>query len=161
LGTSPTSTSLYHALMEGIGTPMRFDPNGIDQGGKWVAPSLLGRWMAPAQGFAGADAALMVGINPLVSHIGLPAGNPAAMVSAALRRGMELIVIDPRRSDTAKRATIHLQPRPGHDAEILAAMIRVIIDAGLVDDAFVARHVRGLDELRRVVEPFTVDAVAC
>ncbi|MET0860552.1 MAG: molybdopterin-dependent oxidoreductase [Microbacterium sp.] len=160
IATSPTSTSFYHALMDGIGTPMRFDPNTIDQGGKSVAPTLLGHWMAPPQGFADADVALVFGCNPMVSHLGLPNGNPGALVSAALRRGMQLIVVDPRRTDIAKRATIHLQARPGHDPEILAAIVRAVIDGGLIDDAFVAQHVRGLETLREVVEPFTVDEVA-
>ncbi|MET0920852.1 MAG: molybdopterin-dependent oxidoreductase [Acidimicrobiia bacterium] len=160
IATGTTSAPFYYALMQGIGTSMLFDPNTIDKGGKQVAASLFGRWMAPSQGFDRPDVALLIGINPLVTYTGLPAGNPGAWLSDALRGGMELVVVDPRRSDLARRATIHLQARPGHDAEILAAMIKVILDDGLADDEFLATHVRGVDELRAVLAPFTIDEVA-
>src|SRR5262249_21329478 len=119
-----------------------------------------GSWMAPGQGFDRPDVSLLVGANPLVTYTGLPTGNPGRWLSAALDRGMELIVIDPRSSDIARRATLHLQPRPGEDVAILAAMLHVLLDEGLLDDAFVADNVSGVDALRRAVGPFTPSRVA-
>ena len=54
---------------------------------------------------------------------------------AALKRGMKLVVIDPRRSDLAERAHVHLQVKPGEDASLLACLIREIIERGWYDTA--------------------------
>jgi anaerobic selenocysteine-containing dehydrogenase len=98
---------------------------------------------------------MLVGINPFVNGLGgLPLGHPGRWLGESLTSGMDLIVIDPRRSDIAKRATIFLQPRPGHDIPILASMLRVILAEGLHDRAFVASDVRNVDALRRVVSAF-------
>ncbi|MGE0308015.1 MAG: molybdopterin-dependent oxidoreductase [Acidimicrobiia bacterium] len=151
---------MLDAFLKAIGSPMEFSAITIDKPGKNIARALHGNWMAPRQGFDAPDVALLIGINPLVSYQGVPLGNPGRWVNDALRRGMALIVIDPRRSDIAKRATIHLQCRPGHDAEIVAAMIKVIIDEGRYDHGFVEQWVSGIDELRAAVAPFTPDLVA-
>ena len=60
---------------------------------------------------------------------------------------MKLLVIDPRRTEVANRAALHLQPYPGEDPVILAGMLRVIIDEGLHDQAFCAEHVDNLETL--------------
>src|SRR3546814_20290380 len=74
--------------------------------------------------------------------------------------GARLIVLDPRRSDVAKRANIHLQAKAGEDVAIIAAMIRIVIAENLFDRAFVARHAQGLDELTEAVSAFDVTSVA-
>ena len=148
------------AFMDAIDSPMRFTANTIDQPGKAVALGLHGSWMAPAQGFDEPDAIMLLGINPLVSYFGMPSGNPARFFSDAAARGSQLIVVDPRRTEIAKRAHIHLQPVPGEDVTILAGMIRVILDERRHDVDFVGAHVAGLDDLRRMVDPFTPVVVA-
>jgi anaerobic selenocysteine-containing dehydrogenase len=67
---------------------------------------------------------------------------------------MNLIVIDPRRTETARRAQIYIQPRPGQDASILAAMIHVILAEALYDKTFTDENVAGVDLLRKAVMPF-------
>jgi anaerobic selenocysteine-containing dehydrogenase len=144
-----------------LGSYMIFNPNTIDQPGKNVAAALHGWWSAPARDFSDPDVALLVGANPLVTYTpGLPFGHPGKWLQRWSDDGFELIVVDPRRSDTAKRATIFLQPRPGEDAAILAGMLRVIVSEGLYDRAFVDENVSGLATLRDVVEPFTPAYVA-
>jgi len=64
LMTAQTAMPMYHALLDSLGTPMRFDPNTIDKGGKSNVPAFLGRWRAPAQGFDRPRAILLIGINP-------------------------------------------------------------------------------------------------
>ena len=70
-----------------------------------------------------------------------------------------MIVIDPRRTETAQHATIHLAVKPGEDPTLLAGMVRLIIAEELYDRAFVAEHGSRLEELRAAVEPFTLDYV--
>jgi anaerobic selenocysteine-containing dehydrogenase len=152
---------LMRAFMRAVGSPMLFAALSVDKPGRPIAWALLGRWQAPPQGFADAQVALMIGINPFVNGLGgIPAGHPGRWLSERRDAGMELIVIDPRRSDIAKRATIFLQPEPGHDIPILAAMLRVIISEGRHDKAFVDEDVRNLPQLERAVEPFEPSRVA-
>jgi len=148
------------AVMDGLGSLYRFDPNTIDKGGKQIAGSLFGAWTAPAQGFDDPEVALLIGINPMVTFTGLPAGNPGQWLKDRSRDGFKLIVIDPRRSDVAARAFLHLAPRPGYDVHVLAAMLRVILHEGLLDRAFVAENIAGLEALRAALDPYTLERVS-
>ncbi|MEE2662852.1 MAG: molybdopterin-dependent oxidoreductase [Myxococcota bacterium] len=156
----PAATPLANAWFDAIGSNMRFTSATIDQPGKMIAPRLHGAWAAGAQPFTGADTWLLVGANPTVSKsIGIPSYNPAWYLNDAVKRGMKLVVIDPRRSEAAKQAAVHLQPRPGEDPTILAGMLRLILDEGLGDAQFVAENAVGYDALRKQVEPFTPEYV--
>src|SRR5262245_22960499 len=156
----PAAAPIAIAFMEAIGSRMLFTSATIDQPGKTVAPALPGRWGGGAQPFEGADTWLLVGANPTVSKsIGVPCYNPAWHLHEAVRGGMKLVVIYPRRSEAAKQAFVHLQGRPGEDPTILAGMLRVILREGLHDAAFVGENAEGLEVLRRVVEPFTPEYV--
>jgi anaerobic selenocysteine-containing dehydrogenase len=156
----PASTPLANAWFDAIGSSMRFTSATIDQPGKMIAPRLHGAWAAGAQPFTGADTWLLVGANPTVSKsIGIPSYNPAWYLHDAVKNGMKLVVIDPRRSEAAKQAAVHLQPRPGEDPTILAGMLRLILDEDLGDAKFVAEHAEGVDTLRRLVDPFIPEYV--
>jgi anaerobic selenocysteine-containing dehydrogenase len=65
-----------------------------------------------------------------------------------------LIVIDPRRSETAERSDIHLPIRPGTDAMLLKAMIRIVLDNNWQDTAFIEAHVNGLEEVLPLFDGF-------
>ncbi|ODU07045.1 MAG: hypothetical protein ABS81_02880 [Pseudonocardia sp. SCN 72-86] len=160
LGAFPTAMPMFTALMDAIGTPLRFDPNTLDKGGKQVARSFLGSWGAPSQGFDDPGAVLLIGINPLVTYTGFPAGSPHTWLSSTMARGCALVVIDPRTTDVARRATLHLQSRPGHDVAIVASMIGVVLAEGLHDKEFVERNVRHVAELHAAVAAFPPDRVA-
>ena len=85
---------------------------------------------------------------------------PAADIRAARKRGLKLIVIDPRRTETARLADIYLQPRPGQDVAIYAAMLNVILNEGRYDHAFCGRYVVNLDTLRGQVAGYTLEMAA-
>lgn len=157
----PAAPLAAHSWLSGLGSKMFFTSNTIDQPGKQIALALHGGWQAGEQDFATADTWLLVGLNPLISKsAGIPNQNPARRLTDALARGMKLIVIDPRRSETAQRAHIHLQPRPGEDPALLAGMLRVILNEGLHDRDFVARETTGVEALAEAVQPFTPERVA-
>ena len=148
------------AFMDAIGSPMRFSNATIDQPGKPIAMALHGRWAAGPQPFDEAEVCLLVGANPLVSMWGgIPAFNPARRLHRARTRGLKLIVIDPRRTESAQKAHMHLQCLPGFDSQIVAAMIHVVIREQLFDAEFVRQETRGLDALSRHVAPFTPEVV--
>src|SRR6185503_9650008 len=102
-----------------------------------------------------------IGINPFVSMAGgLPMPDPMRRVREAQARGMRLLVVDPRRTETAAAADLHLQPRPGEDIAIVSGMLRVILTEGLADEDFCAAHVDGVASLAQAVDPFAPDHVA-
>jgi len=157
---NPTSGPMAGAWMGALNSPMFFTTASIDQPGKPMAQALHGRWQAGPYWFDNTDTWLLVGVNPLVSlSNGIPNSNPARRLHQARKRGHKLIVIDPRRTECAKAAYIHLQPIPGEDPTILAGMIRWIIHENLQDTAFLEEHVKGYSELASTVEPFTPEYV--
>jgi anaerobic selenocysteine-containing dehydrogenase len=152
---------LMKAFADAIGTGMNFGAMSVDKPGRPIAWAMLGRWQAQQESFSDPRAIMMLGINPFVNGLGGgPAGHPGNWLAERLRSGTELIVIDPRRSDIAKRATIHLQVRPGHDIPILAAILHVILHEGLYDKGFTEEDVRNVDALAVAVRPFDARTVA-
>lgn len=157
----PSGTAFSMAFMDAIGSQMRFSPSTIDQPGKPMSVAFHGRWSAGPQSFSDSDVWMLVGANPLVSMWGgIPQFNPAKRLHDAKKDGLKLIVIDPRRSECGDKADIFIQPKPGEDPTILAAMVKVILDERLCDDDFVAEHVEGVEALKTAVAPFTLDYVA-
>ena len=153
------TAQVSQAWMAALGSPMVFTSVTIDQPGKAVSTALHGPWLAGAATFDDADVWMLLGTNPIVSMNGLPV-NPARAIKRARQRGLRLIVADPRRSECARAADLHLQVRPGEDATLLAGMAHIIVREGLGDAAFVANEAQGIEQLAAAVEPFTPAMVA-
>ncbi|XVH30669.1 formate dehydrogenase subunit alpha [Haloferacaceae archaeon DSL9] len=103
-----------------------------------------------------ADAFLVAGANPAEQH-------PVifrSYVLPALKRGANLIHIDPRRNATTDAATSHLPVRPGYDIPLLNAIAATICEEGLVDDDFVSSRTRGFDALSAFLAGVDIDANA-
>ncbi len=147
------------AFAQGLGTRNIYTSVTLDQPAKVYTTMQYGSWMGGMHSFAEADVAFFIGNNPIVSHYGPPGGlppfSPSRRLRDALDKGLKLIVADPRRSDVAALAHIHLPVRPGEDPALLAGIVHVILSEGLYDKAFVQRYVDGLDELQRAVAGFT------
>jgi anaerobic selenocysteine-containing dehydrogenase len=150
-------TRAWHA---GIKSPSYYTSVTIDQPAKAIAASRHGTWMGGSQNFETADVAMLIGNNPVVSMFGgVPPFNPWKRLRDAQKRGLKLIVIDPRESDVAKRADLYLQVKPGEDPTLLAGIVRVMFEEGLVDGDFLAGNVAHVEELRQAVDSFTLDYV--
>jgi anaerobic selenocysteine-containing dehydrogenase len=76
-------------------------------------------------------------------------------VQQAVDRGASVVVIDPRRTETAERASLFLRPRPGTDGAIALAVAHRLIERGLVDLPFVRDHVHGFEAFRDAVRART------
>lgn len=153
------TTPVMLALLRAIGSPMFFTMATLDQPNINVAEALHGKWEGGRMRPETLDLFVICGGNPVISkqYFGQ---NPGMQIKEMMRAGAALLVIDPRRTETARRATIHLQPIPGEDATIAAGLIHLIIAMGAVDDAFVALNARGLAGLADAVAPFTPAYVA-
>jgi anaerobic selenocysteine-containing dehydrogenase len=157
----PAGVMTRHAFMDAIDSPMRFSNATIDQPGKPIAMAMHGRWGAGPQPFETADVCLIVGANPLVSMWGgIPPFNPARRLHQARKNGLKLIVIDPRHTETARKADLHLQCLPGFDPAIIASLIQVIISEQLHDQGFLDADTQGLSVLSEAVSTFTPERVA-
>lgn len=157
----PQTAAVATAWMDALRLRLRFSSGTIDQPGKQTAAAAHGYWQGGSYVFDESDTWMLIGTNPLVAISGgIPHANPARRLKRAQARGLQLIVIDPRRTETARQAAIHLQPRPGSDPAVLAGLIREIIRQDLVDADFVRDHVTGFETLREAVEPFTPEVVA-
>src|SRR6185437_10401581 len=84
---------------------------------------------------------------------------PVAMqwIWRARDRGARLIVVDPRETPAARTADLWLPIRPGGDVALLNAMLRVIIDDGLVDESYVRDRTNGWDEVRAAVMQMSME----
>jgi anaerobic selenocysteine-containing dehydrogenase len=161
-GTLSYSNYMLPSWVRAIGSHGFYSTMTIDQSAKWVCFERLGGWAGGREPFAEADVMLLVGANPLVSlsTFNFVNQHPVDSMRAARARGMQLIVIDPRRTETARHADVHLQPLPGEDATLLAGLLRIILSETWYDRDFCSRHVNGLESLRHAVDPFTPGYVA-
>ncbi|MBX7455083.1 molybdopterin-dependent oxidoreductase [Mycolicibacterium sp. 3033] len=108
--------------------------------------------------FDHAEVSVFVGKNPWMSQ-----SFPRARVvlnEIAKDPARSMIVIDPVVTDTAKMADFHLRVRPGTDAWCLAALAAVLVQENCCDDAFLAEHVSGADEVRAALAAVPVSDYA-
>ena len=102
-----------------------------------------------------ADVILVTGSNTTETH---------PVISSYIKRavkfgGKKLICLDPRRIDLKNHAHISLSPKPGTDIAWINGMIRLIIEEGLADDAFISQRTEGFDEMMKAVAPYTPEYV--
>jgi anaerobic selenocysteine-containing dehydrogenase len=103
---------------------------------------------------ARAKLALLLGTNPLVTNgMTLLQRRPriAADFKTIQRNGGKVVIVDPRRTESAKVADVHVAIRPGTDLFLLVGMIRRIIESGRYDRSFVTRHTTGFETWKDLV----------
>lgn len=108
----------------------------------------------PLSDIAGADAVVLVGSNPADTM-------PPAMqyFDEGRTRGAQHVVVDPRRTNTAKNAELHLQPLPGTDLALANGLLHIAIAEGLVDEEYVAARTTGFDDVKAGVAAYWPDRV--
>ena len=104
---------------------------------------------------------LALGANPLASNGSMMTAPGMPLRLKALKaRGGRLVVVDPRRTETADLADTHLFIRPGTDALLLAALVRTILEEKLERPGRLAVLMEGLEQVRAAVAPFAPERVA-
>ena len=137
----------------------RYRSNALAQektGEAWVTGRMIGAYTRGD--FEHAQVAMFLGKNPWHSH-SFPHAR-TTLKHLARDTARTLIVVDPRRSETAAMADIHLQVRPGTDAWLLAAMVGRIVQTGAIDRAFVDAHTQGLAAVQAAFGELPVVAYA-
>ena len=157
------SMTFGRVALQGIGTKQRYSASSVDQAPKQLAGGLMFGTVqsVPIPDLDNTHYLLMLGANPYASNGSLcTAPDFPGRLEAILARGGKVVVVDPRRSETAQKASEWLAIIPNGDALFLASIAHVLFAEGLVSiGAHVAPHLNGLDDIRNAVERFTPEAV--
>jgi len=155
-------TLYVRPLVKALGTRSVFSASTVDQMPKHVSSGLMfGHPLTiPVPDIDRTDYLLMMGANPKASNGSLAtAPDWPGRMEAIRGRGGRIVVVDPRRTESAEMADEHLFIRPGTDAAWLAALVTEVMRLGKVDAGRLTDHTRGLDRLPEVLEGLDADRV--
>jgi formate dehydrogenase major subunit len=96
------------------------------------------------------DVILICGANPTEAHPVF-----GARIKQAVLSGCKLIILDPRNTEFAKLADVHLPLRPGSNVAVINALQHVLVLENLIDPDFIAKHSEGFDELKKELAGYT------
>ncbi|MCI0635909.1 MAG: molybdopterin-dependent oxidoreductase, partial [Actinobacteria bacterium] len=155
---------LYLPVLAGaLSTRWVFTAASLDQLPKNLACRLMfgGSYTIPVPDVDRTDYLLVLGANPIISNGSLlTAPDMPGRIEKLRARGGKLVVIDPRRSETAVCADEHHFIRPGSDAFLLLAMIRTLFEEGRVCLGTLAERLNGVEQVAGVAREFTAEAAA-
>lgn len=156
------AASLYlRPLVKALGTRNVYSAGSVDQIPKVFATGYMYGDAAtiPVPDLERTDYLLMIGADPLVSNGSLMTAPDMPRRIARIKERGAVVVVDPRRSRTARAASRHVPIRPGTDALLLAAMLHVILAEGLAEPGDAAPYLSGMEELPGLVAGFEPERV--
>ncbi len=164
---NPAAFSYSHVLwLQGftfaLGLRHVYSAGSQDVNNRFVASHLLygAATSVPVPDLDRTDFLLMIGANPVVSHGSLiSAPRMREQLKAITGRGGRVVVVDPRRTETAKLVE-HLPVRPDTDAWLLLSLLHVIFEQGLEDQQAIRRQSQGVEMLRCAVTSYAPEATA-
>lgn len=146
-----------------LGSHNLYSASTLDQMPRQLAAGLMyGHWLSiPVPDIDRCDYLLVLGANPIASNGSMwTVPDFRGRARAMQARGGRLVVVDPRRTETAAVADRHLFIRPGGDVFFLMGLVHALFGEGLVRLGRAAGHVAGLDDLKAAIAAFTPEAVA-
>lgn len=150
-------------LARKLATQNIFSASTIDQMPKQLSVGLLfGHWLSvPVPDIERSQFLLMLGANPMVSNGSLwTVPDFRGKAKAMQARGGELVVVDPRRTETADLADRHIFIRPSSDVFFLLGMVHTLFDEQLVNLGRMANYVVGVEAVANAVKEFSPEKVA-
>jgi anaerobic selenocysteine-containing dehydrogenase len=135
-------------FLNGLGSRNHYSPLAQELTGFfWVSGKAFGRqYMHSFPDINGTDFLVFWGANPMVSH-DIP-NAPVVLRNKKKDPGFLMAVVDPRMTETSKLADIHLRLKPGTDALLFKAMIKILLTEGLVARDYLSAHVDGFEAIR-------------
>ncbi len=156
--------SLFGILLnQTLGTRNVFSANSVDGLPRLLTSLLLygSQAVLPIADLDRTDFLLVLGANPAVSNGSIMTAPDARRRLKAIRaRGGKVVLVDPRRTETAELADAHHFIRPGTDALLLAALVRTVLEEKLAAPGRIAGKLKGLERLPTLMAPFAPEAVA-
>ena len=157
-------SSIYlPALLRGLGSRKRFSASSVDQLPKMISScAMYGAPLAiPIPDVDRTDHMLILGANPLASNGSLmTAPDLPGRLKKLRERGGRLVVVDPRRNETARIADEHLFIRPGSDAFLLFSMVHTLFAEDLLRLERLEGIARGVETVRTLAKDFAPEATA-
>lgn len=153
----------FPRLVRALGSRNVYSASTLDQMPKQLAAGLMyGNWLSVAvPDISRSDFVLMLGANPLASNGSLwTVPDFKGKAKALQARGGKLVVVDPRRTETAAMADAHHFIRPGGDVFFLLGLLHTVFTEKLTNPGRLTEHLNGLAELEAAVAPFDADTVA-
>lgn len=150
-------------FLRALGTKSRFSATSVDQLPHHVVAWLLfgHQLLLPVPDVDRTDFFLILGANPLASNGSLmTAPGMRRRLKAIQERSGRVVVVDPRRTETARRADLHLPIRPGTDALFLMAVLHVLFEDGLARPGRLAGFLDGVDALRQAAAEFPPERIS-
>ena len=154
---------LRAAVIRALGTRNNFGASSQDTSPRFATSYYLygSSLLAPIADLDRTQFLLCVGANPVVSNGSvMTAPNVRARIRAIRERGGKVVLIDPRRTETAREADEHVPVRPGTDAGVLLAMSAILVREGLAPLARIREQTTGWDEVERRLRALDLDACA-
>jgi anaerobic selenocysteine-containing dehydrogenase len=154
LGLDSAGYSLEEAFYNALGTPPKFTPLTNDGTAKVMMSGAMARFYGinPKTDYDNCELVIYVGTNPMVSHAhNTGMFNPGNWLKAINKRGGEIWVIDPVRTETANYAAGHIAAYPGRDYAVLAWITREIIEGGPLNPR---QPIKNLDALRALLKDY-------
>ena len=151
------------AFIKSLGTVNRYSSASTDQMPHHVASNyMLGAGiLIPVPDIDRTDFMLIIGGNPVVSNGSMmTAPNVLGRMKAIQKRGGKVVVVDPRRTETAKMADEHLFIRPEKDALLLLSMIHTVFANQQIDLGHLENYVEGVDKIESLVKNFSPQAMS-
>jgi anaerobic selenocysteine-containing dehydrogenase len=161
-GTGRPHTEFTARFLNAFGSPNFSGPGHNCFIPRNISSALTVGWLpiADIYGHGGRMPACILFFGNNIPGIGAADGLCGGMIQRAVRQASEVIVVDPRRTSTAKSANRHLQLRPGSECALALAMIHVIVTEKLYSRDFVERYCAGFDQLAAHVASFTAEWAA-
>lgn len=153
----------WNVLQRALPTRSQFSAGSLDTWPRWVQAGLMygGFLHTPVPDLERCDFLLVLGGNPLVSNGSLMTAPGIRKRLQRLRaRGGRLVVVDPRRSETAELADLHLPIRPGGDAAFVLAMLHVLFAEERIALGACAGRTNGLEQVREIAACHPPESVA-
>lgn len=150
-------------LLEALGTRNSFSAGSQDTSPRFATSWHLygSSFVVPIPDVQRTDYFLCIGANPIVSNgSAMTAPDMRRRLRALKERGGRLVVVDPRRTETAREADEHVAVLPGGDAALLFGMLRVLLDEGLEDRAAIDATASGFAEVEARVRRLDPKALA-
>ena len=160
---SYAATLFMGFFLDTLGSRSRFSSSSVDALPRTLVSSLLygNQAVLPVPDLDRTDFLLILGANPAVSNGSvMTAPDVGERLRAIRKRGGRIVVVDPRRTETAELADDHLFIRPGTDALLLAALVNVILREDRGDSGRLERWLEGWETVPGLLAPFTPERVA-
>ena len=150
-------------LMTGLGTKHKFSATSVDQLPHMLASlKMFGhQLLSPIPDVDHTDFMLMLGANPAASNGSfMSGGDIMGRIKKIQARGGRVVILDPRRTETAQQLGEHHFIKPASDVYFLSAMLNVMFAENLINLKHLEGQVHGLDTLKLAIAPFTPEIAA-